>query len=48
MYAQVNEQIRVSGGDASSVVLVLTDGQLSDLAAARTEVYIQLANLLIW
>lgn len=33
----VNEQIRMSGGDASSVVLVLTDGQLSDLAAARTE-----------
>ena len=36
---QVNDQISRLGGDTASVILVVTDGVISDLSAAQAQVY---------
>jgi len=38
IYLQVNDQISSLGGDRASVILVLTDGQLSDLTRSQQQV----------
>ena len=38
IYIQVNDQISTRGGDAASVVLVLTDGDIKDQSQATVQV----------